>query len=94
MNGICVKGGAPPEVQERQLAELKQFAMGHTDLRNWEKSEYKKLASIFDPLADIPLREWQDVWPPSWPASFDAISRFLGVELPLRYPTSLRKKNS
>jgi hypothetical protein len=44
------------------------------------------LAAKFDPLADIPLRLWQQEWPPSRRASVDAFSRLLGRELPLHPP--------
>ncbi len=92
MNGIGIRGGASSEEQDRQLARLTEFVKSNGGLRNWESTEYARLASIFDPLADVSLREWQVIWPPSWPASFDAVSRFLGVELPLTCPTSLRNK--
>ena len=36
------------------------------------------LASKFDPLADIPLRVWQQEWPPGKSASEDAFARLLG----------------
>jgi hypothetical protein len=88
MNGIGVGGGAPPEVQEHQVARLEEFATRNGGLREWTRTEYARLAGIFDPLADVPLTKWQEVWPPSWAASWDAVSRFLDVELPLKLPTS------
>jgi len=57
MNGIGVRGGAPPEVQERQIARLKEFAMGDDRLRDWRGREYRRLAGQFDLQADIPLRD-------------------------------------
>jgi hypothetical protein len=87
MNGIGVRGDAPPDVQERQLARLAAFVSGDGRLRDWRRQEYGRLAADFDPLADIPLRVWQQQWPPSRRASADAFSRLLGRELPLRPPT-------
>ncbi|ORV98084.1 hypothetical protein [Mycobacterium kyorinense] len=78
MNGIGVSGGAPPEVQEKQIDRLLEFAKGDGRLREWEAREYRRLASRFDPLADIPLRVWQAEWPPSIEASVDAFKRLLG----------------
>jgi hypothetical protein len=78
MNGIGVRGGAPPEVQEEQIARLVAFAKGDDRLREWHRREYPRLASRFDPLADIPLRVWQTEWPPSLEASVDAFARLLG----------------
>lgn len=86
MNGIGVRGGASPDVQKAQLARLMRFAGGDSRLRNWRGQEYRRLASRFDPLADIPLRVWQHEYSPGRKASADAISRLLGVELPLRPP--------
>jgi hypothetical protein len=78
MNGIGVRGGAPPEVQEEQIARLLAFAKGDDRLREWRTREYPRLASRFDPLADIPLRVWQAEWPPSLETSVDAFARLLG----------------
>ncbi len=78
MNGIGIRGGAPPDVQEAQVARLAAFLQGDHDLREWRRREYFRLASIFDPLADIPLRVWQQQWPPSKSASLDAFERLLG----------------
>jgi hypothetical protein len=78
MNGIGVRGGAPAEVQEEQIARLVAFAKGDDRLRAWRTREYPRLASRFDPLADIPLRVWQAEWPPSLEASVDAFARLLG----------------
>ena len=78
MNGIGVRGGAPPEVQKEQLARLAEFAKGDHDLRQWRREEYARLASKFDPLADVPLRVWQEEWTPSKSASLDAFERLLG----------------
>jgi hypothetical protein len=78
MNGIGVGLGAPPEVQEEQIARLAAFARGHGRLSEWRSREYPRLAGRFDPLADIPLRVWQAEWPPSREASVDAFARLLG----------------
>ena len=56
MNGIGVRGGAPPEVQEAQIERLMEFLRDGGGLRGWRSREYSSLASKFDPLADIPLR--------------------------------------
>lgn len=84
MNGIGVRGGSPPEVQEAQIARLVEFAKGDDRLREWKRQEYWRLASRFDPLADIPLRVWQQEWPPGPSASADAFSRLTGLEIPGR----------
>lgn len=84
MNGIGVRGGAPPEVQKDQIARLVEFARGDGRVRDWRRREYRRLAERFDPLADVPLRVWQREWPPGRRASADAFSRLLGAELPLR----------
>jgi hypothetical protein len=60
MNGISVPGGAPPEVQQRQIARLVAFAKGDERLRDWRRQEYRRLAAEFDPLADISLTVWQE----------------------------------
>jgi len=86
MNGIGVRGGAPPEVSEEQLFRLVEFAKGHQNLREWRRQEYRRLAAKFDPLADIPLWVWQEEWPPGRRVSVDAFSRLLGRELPLHPP--------
>lgn len=78
MNGIGVGGGAPPEVEKEQIARLLAFAKGDDRLREWRSREYPRLASRFDPLADIPLRVWQAEWPPSLEASVNAFGRLLG----------------
>ena len=78
MNGIGVRANASPEVVEQQTARLMAFAKGDGRLRDWRQREYRRLAAEFDPLADIPLRIWQQQWPPSRAASADAFSRLLG----------------
>lgn len=83
MNGIGVRGGAPAEVLDQQIAKLVAFARGDGRLGRWRDSEYRRLAAAFDPLADVPLREWQQQWVPSLDASWDAFSRLLGFSLPL-----------
>ncbi|OBJ70998.1 hypothetical protein [Mycobacterium sp. 1274756.6] len=86
MNGVGVRGGAPPAVQAEDTARLVEFARGDGRLRDWRRREYRRLAAQFDPLADIPVREWQQVWPPGRAASADAFARLLDRELPLRPP--------
>lgn len=78
MNGISVRGGAPPEVQKEQIARLAAYARGDDRLRTWRREEYRRLAAAFDPLADVPLEEWQERWPPSRAASVDAFARLFG----------------
>lgn len=82
MNGIGVRGGVPAEVADEQLARLVEFARGDDRLRSWRREEYGRLASAFDPLADVPLRVWQEQWPPGSGASTDAFFRLLGRGLP------------
>ncbi len=82
MNGIGVRGGVPAEVADEQLARLVEFARGDDRLRSWRREEYGRLASAFDPLADVPLRVWQEQWPPASGASTDAFFRLLGRGLP------------
>jgi hypothetical protein len=48
------------------------------------RKQYRRLAVEFDAVADIPLRVWQQKWPPGRGASLDAFSRLLARELPLR----------
>lgn len=86
MNGIGVRGGAPPEVVEQQATRLLAFLKTCGGLRDWRRLEYQWLAAKFDPLADIPLRLWQQEWPPGRRASADAFSRVLNRELPLDPP--------
>jgi len=80
MNGVGVRGAAPPEVREEQIARVVAFAKGDDRLRDWRRREYWRLASRFDPLADIPLRVWQAEWAPSLEASVSAFARLLGRE--------------
>ena len=84
MNGIGVRGGSPPDVQAAQIARLAAFAKGDDRLREWKRQEYWRLASRFDPLADIPLKVWQQEWVPGRSASVDAFSRLTGLEIPGR----------
>jgi len=87
MNGIGVRGNAPPDVREAQIERLLKFAKGDDRLSEWRQHEYSWLAGRFDPLADVPLRVWQQQWPPGPHASYDAFVRLLGRELPLAPPT-------
>ena len=45
MNGIGVRGGSPPEVQDEQIARLVAFAKGDNRLRDWHRQEYSRVAS-------------------------------------------------
>jgi hypothetical protein len=83
MNGIGVRGGSPPDVTKKQIARLEAFMKGDGRLRDWRRQEYSRLASKFDPLADIPLRVWQQEWVPGKKASVDAFARLLGGSGPL-----------
>lgn len=78
MNGIGVRGGGSAEVTEAQVARLAEFAKGDHDMREWRRREYARLAGRFDPLADIPLKVWQEEWEPGKSASVDAFARLLG----------------
>jgi hypothetical protein len=86
MNGIGVRGGAPLEVQKRQVDQLAVFARNLQHLQDWGRQEYRRLAAAFDPLADIPLAAWQEQWSPGRRAAADAFSRLLDRDLPLRPP--------
>jgi hypothetical protein len=86
MNRIGVRSSAPPDVRDQQVARLAEFGKGDSRLRNWREREYQRLASSFDPLADIPLRRWQQEWPPSRLASRDAFARLIGPDFPLARP--------
>jgi len=86
MNGIGVRGGAPPEIRAEALARLAEFARSDSRLRDWKGIEYARLAAEFDPLADVPLRVWQQEYPPSRAASWDAFSRIIGPDVPLQGP--------
>lgn len=83
MNGIGVRAAAPPEVQQRQVERLADFAGGIGRLLEWRKHEYRLLADHFEPQADVPLRVWQQEWPPGPRASRDAFARLIGPEYPL-----------
>jgi hypothetical protein len=86
MNGIGIRGDAPPEVVKQRAELLAAFAKGNGGLGEWRRQEYGRLAAKFAPRADIPLRVWQEEWPPGRRISVDAFSRSLGRELPLRPP--------
>ncbi|WP_235660332.1 hypothetical protein [Mycolicibacterium gilvum] len=86
MNGFGVRAGAPPEVQQRQIERLTDFADGIGRLLKWRKHEYRRLAGHFDPQADVPLRVWQQELPPGPRASRDAFARLIGPEYPLPLP--------
>jgi hypothetical protein len=75
MNNIGVRLGASPEVRAQQMARLTEFAKSVGSLRRWHRGEYLRLASRFDPLADVPLHVWHQQWAPGRDASWDAFSR-------------------
>lgn len=54
MNRIGVRGGSPPEVQKAQITGLFEFTKHVQGLHEWKMQEYGRLASRFDPLADVP----------------------------------------
>ena len=83
MNGIGVQGGAPHELQRQQIERLVGFSNGDGRLHGWHEHEYRRLASRFDSQADVPLRVWQQDWPPGHLASQDAFARLIGPEYPL-----------
>ncbi|MGB3485871.1 MAG: hypothetical protein WBB07_27085 [Mycobacterium sp.] len=77
MNGVGVRGSASPEVRKEQADQLVKFARGNPRLNDWRTEEYERLAAAFEADADVPLREWQQRWPPSRDASQDAFRRLL-----------------
>lgn len=81
MNGIGVRGGQPPD--QDQVRRLAEFAGGDWRLRGWRDHEYRLMAARFDPDADVPLRQWQQAWPPSAAASREAFVRLVGPAFPL-----------
>lgn len=83
MNGVAVRGGSPPDVQQEQIERLVEFVSSRGSLRGWRNQEYRRLAGRFDPLADVPLRVWQQEWPPGRGASRDAYTRLFGGTWPL-----------
>lgn len=86
MNGIGVRGGAAPEIQRNQLARLVEFARGDQQLRNWRETEYRRMATEFDPDAEVPLRDWRARWPSGRAVSEDAFARLSGS--PCRRPST------
>lgn len=78
MNGIAVRGGQSQEAAEAQIQRLLEFLQGDRRLDDWGRTEYRRLATAFDPQADVPLPVWQEKWPPGEEASRDAFSRLLG----------------
>ena len=73
MNGIGVRDG-----NQREMQRLVDFAGGDWRLRGWRDHEYPLMAARFDPDADVPLREWQQAWPPSAEASQAVFARLIG----------------
>jgi hypothetical protein len=86
MNGIGVRDVPLPRQREELAERLVEFAKNSERLRDWHGREYRRLAAVFDPLADVPLTAWQQQWRPSQRASADAFSRLLGRAIPLRPP--------
>ncbi|MGW0157789.1 hypothetical protein ACWDUN_00555 [Mycobacterium sp. NPDC003323] len=62
-----------------EIHRLVEFAGGDWRLNGWREHEYRLMALRFEPDADVPLREWQQAWPPSRQASEDAFSRLTGL---------------
>lgn len=83
MNGIGVRLSAPPRVRREQIDRLFAFLKSSGGLSGSRSSEYSRLASGFDPLADVPLTRWQQEWPPSESASRAAFTRLFGGTWPL-----------
>ncbi|WP_238889422.1 hypothetical protein [Mycobacterium sp. IDR2000157661] len=83
MNGVGVALSSTEEAQREQIDRLVEFVRSRDGLRGWHSREYARLASRFDPLADIPLRRWQEQWPPGRDASEDAFTRLFGGSWPL-----------
>lgn len=83
MNGIGLRGGASPEVQQRQAERLSEFAGGDWRLKGWREHEYRPMAARFERDADVPLRDWQQAWPPGPAASREAFARLIGPAYPL-----------
>ncbi|WP_137145727.1 hypothetical protein [Mycolicibacterium sp. CR10] len=83
MNGIGVEIQAPQGVREQQQRRVAEFGGGDWRLRAWRDHEYRLMAARFEPDADVPLRDWQQAWPPSRSASRDAFAQLLGAAFPL-----------
>lgn len=79
MNGVAVSGGQSPEVTRGQIDRLVEFARGagQMRLRAWRDEEYRRLANAFAAGGDVPVRLWQEQWPPGSTASLDAFRRLL-----------------
>lgn len=82
MNGVGVRPDGPPDVRDAQVVRLREFARGDVRLRDWRRTEYPRLASSFDHLADVPLKVWQRRHPAGWHASHDAFARLIGPGFP------------
>jgi hypothetical protein len=80
MNGVAVRGGQSPQVTESQISRLLEFGNGggRSRLEAWREEEYHRLANAFDAGADVPLRVWQQQWPPGPATSLDTFRRLLG----------------
>jgi len=77
-NGNGVPAGASPEGAQQRFSWFQAFAEGDLRVYQWCEHEYPRLAGNFDAQADVPLRTWQQQWPPSLEASIDAYGRLLG----------------
>lgn len=86
MNRAGVRLDAPPAERTKQVARLSGFVGAQLRLRQWRLAEYRRLASRFDPQADVPLRIWQQEYPPSPEASWDAFSRMMAADFPVEGP--------
>jgi len=86
MNRAGVRLDAPPAERTKQVARLSGFVAAQLRLRQWRLAEYRRLASRFDPQADVPLRIWQQEYPPSPEASWDAFSRMMAADFPVEGP--------
>ena len=82
MNGIGVRGGARQKSERSKSPGWWSSLKAMTACVGGAGRSTRGLASRFDPLADIPLRVWQQEAPPSSGASWDAFSRLIGSERP------------
>lgn len=77
MHGVGVRADAQPHIRGEEAARLTEFARGDVRLRDWRRTEYPRLASHFDPLADVPLTVWTREHPGDPEASRDAFARLI-----------------
>lgn len=81
-NGTAVTGRPRLHEAGQVPAGVQEYAAGDDRVRRWCESEYPRMAANFDPQADVPLRIWQQQWPPSIEASVKAYGRLLGHVTP------------